>query len=381
MIFLSFLAACDSGTDSGDVPEPVCDETVPGDICTWAGTAQAGYNGEALDRRESWLYFPIDVEVSEFGPPAVLDWNNHRIRVLDEDDTLRTVMGTSFVGDGPPDLSDRTAPGAVGTTVNLNHPTDVIYLPDGTMWNTSWHTHKVRVLDLETGLVYVNVGSTPGFAGDDGPASAALLNQPKGSVYDEVDGTVYMVDMRNERVRAVYADGTIATVAGTGDQGYGGDGGPAIDAVFGFPKSANPRPGGAVALSGSTLYIADTENHRIRAMDLDTGTIDTVVGTGVSGFSGDGAAATAAQLNYPMDIEVEGGVLYIADSDNNRIRAVDLATGLIDTVVGTGEVGDGGDGGPATEAELFGPMGVEVGADGAIYVADSYNHRIRRVAP
>lgn len=380
MLALTLLLGCDTPTDTADAA--ACDESVSGTICTWAGGEQAGFNGDGIDRRESWLYFPIDVEFSEYGPPAVLDWNNHRIRILQDDETLTTIMGTSFVGDGPPDLSDRTAPGAPGTTVNLNHPTDVIYLPDGTMWSTSWHTHKVRVADLDTGLVYVSAGSTPGFAGDAGePVSTALFNQPKGSVHDESDGTIYVVDMRNERVRAISTDDTIRTVAGTGEQGFGGDGGPAIEAVFGFPKSANPRPGGAIAIDGRTLYVADTENHRIRTVDLDSGLIQTVVGTGTAGFSGDGGAATEAQLNYPLDIEVEGGVLYIADSDNNRVRAVDLATGVIETLVGTGEVGDGGDGGPAVDAELFGPMGVEVDADGAIYVADSYNHRIRRVAP
>ncbi len=383
MLVMTLLLGCPGETDTGDTSEiALCDETISGDICTWAGTAQAGFNGDDIDRRESWLYFPLDVEFSPYGPPAVLDWNNHRIRILNDDATFTTVMGTSFVGDGPSDLSDRTQPGAPGATVNLNHPTDVIYLPDGTLWSTSWHTHKIRALNLDTGLVYVAAGSTPGFAGDNGEAlSTATFNQPKASVHDESDGTIYVVDMRNERVRAIASDATIRTVAGTGEQGFGGDGGPALSAIFGFPKSANPRPGGAIAIDGRILYIADTENHRIRTVDLDTGLINTVVGTGVLGFSGDGGLATAAQINYPMDIEVEGGVLYFADSDNNRIRAVDLATGIIDTVVGSGEVGDAGDGGPAVDAELFGPTGVEIDETGAIYVADSFNHRIRRVAP
>lgn len=384
MLSLLVLTGCPVGPDS-DTPDPAperCDESESGNICTWAGTEVAGFNGEGLDRRDSWLYFPVDVEFSEFGPPTVLDWNNHRIRTLGDDDTLRTVMGSDFVGDGPPDLSDRTAPGAPGTSINLNHPTDVIYLPDGTMWHTSWHTHKARCMDLTTGLAYVCAGGGAGFGGDGGDASLALFNQPKGAVYDEASGTVFVVDMRNERIRSIdLATNVVQTLAGTGDKGFGGDGGPAIEAVFNFPKSANPRPGGAIAIDGGTLYVADTENHRIRTIDLESGEVQTVAGTGEAGFAGDGGPATAAMLQYPLDIEVEGGVLYIADTDNNRIRAVDLTTGLIQTIVGNGTADFSGDGGPAIEASLYGPAGVEVDAEGAVYIADMFNHRIRRVAP
>lgn len=383
MILLPLLLGCPKPDDSGDSAEPAaCDESAPGTICTWAGQAQAGFNGEGLDRRDSWLYFPLDVEFSEFGPPAIVDWNNHRIRVVTDDQTLTTVMGTTFVGDGPSDLSDRTAPGAIGTTVNLNHPTDVIYLPDGRLLSSSWHTHKLRIEDLDTLLTYVRCGSTPGFAGDNGePAATALFNQPKGAVYDERDGITYIVDMRNERVRALSDDDTITTIAGNGEKGYSGDDVAARETALNFPQSSNPRPGGAIAQDGDLLYIADTENHRIRTIDVVTGMITTVVGTGEAGYTGDGGPAAAAQINYPLDIEVEGGVLYIADTDNHVIRAVDLATGLISTIAGSGEIGDAGDGGSPLDAQLFSPSGVELDLEGNLYIADFGNHRIRRVTP
>lgn len=364
---------------AGEPDAELCDESVVGNVCTYAGTPQAGMNGDQLDRRESWLYFPIDIEFSEFGKPILHDWNNHRLRVVEDDDTLSTAMGTAFVGDGPPDLSDRAAPGAPGTTVNLNHPTDGVYLPDGTYLDASWHTHKLRKYDPKTGLVYVFSGDTPGYAGDDG-AAAPLYNQPKGVVYDEATESIFILDMRNERIRSLYADGSIATIAGNGTKGYAGDDGPALDAMFAFPSGANPRPGGAISLEGDSLYVADTENHRIRCVNLADGTVRSVAGTGTAGFSGDGGLATEAMLSYPMDIEVEDGILWIADTDNQRIRAVDLETGLITTVAGNGEIGDDGDGGPATDAQFFTPMGVELDLDGNLYIADSFNHRIRRVA-
>lgn len=384
-MMLTLLLGCPPPTDTADNVDTAaplvesCDESVVGSVCTYAGTPQAGLNGDGIDRRESWLYFPIDIEFSEFGKPLVHDWNNHRLRVVESDDTFTTVMGTSFVGDGPPDLSDRTAPGAPGPTINLNHPTDGVYLPDGTFLDASWHTHKIRKLDPVTGLAYVFAGDTPGYAGDDG-AAPALFNQPKALVYDEASDSSFIVDMRNARVRQLQADGSIATVAGNGTKGFDGDDGPAVEAMFAFPSGANPRPGGAIALDGDSLYIADTENNRIRCVNLADGTVRTVAGTGESGFGGDGGAATAAMLAYPMDIEVEDGILWIADTDNQRIRAVDLATGTIQTVAGNGEIGDDGDGGPALDASFYTPMGVELDLDGNLYISDSFNHRIRRVA-
>ncbi len=381
MLFLALFGCPADTEDTAEAEISYCDESVVGNICTYAGTAQAGFNGDGLDRRESWMYFPIDIEFSEYGKPIVHDWNNHRLRALEDDGTFATVMGTSFVGDGPPDLSDREQPGAPGTTVNLNHPTDGVYLPSGLFIDASWHTHKLRAYDPATGLVYVHCGDTPGYAGDDEEtADNALFNQPKAVAYDEADGTLYILDMRNERVRALTSDFRISTVAGNGTKGYAGDDGVATDANFAFPSGTNPRPGGAIAVDGNLLYIADTENHRIRALDLDTGIVTSVAGNGTGAFAGDGGPATEASLNYPMDIEVEDGFLWIADSDNHRVRAVDLATGIIETVAGNGDVGDDGDEGPAAEAQLYTPMGVELDLDGNLYIADSFNHRIRRVA-
>lgn len=379
MLF-ALLFACTG--ENPDDTAAACEES-SGGICTWAGTGDAAYDGDGNAPLDSMFYWPMKVEHSPYGNPVVLDWNNHRVRVLQDDGTFTTAVGNLFPGDGPPDLSDLTLPGAPGDTVSLNHPTDAIWLPDGKLLVVAWHNHKLRTWDPATDLVHVHCGTTPGFAGDDyAPAIDALLNMPNSAVLDEATGSLYFVDQKNERVRELTADFTINTVAGSGTQGFGGDGGPLREAAFGFPKSAQPEPGGAIALApDGNLYVADTENHRIRKLDLANDVITTIAGTGTAGFGGDGGPAAEALLHFPRDVEFGAdGRLYVADTDNHVVRAIDLTTGIIETVAGTpGESGFSGDGGPATEATLYRPFGIDFDEAGDLYVADTYNHRIRVV--
>lgn len=380
VLFGVAATGCTEKPDDTGTPVAPC-EPIAGDICTWAGNGLAAYDGDGHHRLESSFYFPNGLTFSDRGQPLIADWNNHKIRMVQADDTLVTIMGTFFVGDGDAAAADATEAGAAGTDVNLNHPTEQVYLSDGTLVSASWHTHKLRSWDPDTGIVHVTLGRGPGYAGDDyAPAADALLNQPKDVVADAQDN-LYFVDMRNERVRLHGADGTIYTVAGNGDKGYNGDGIPAREASLNFPKSENPEPGGAVLLSAdeTLLYIADTENHRVRVVDLATGIINTFAGTGEAGFSGDGGPAASAQLNYPRDLALTpDGQMLVADTDNEVIRAIDLATGTITTIAGTAGVqGFEGDGGPATESVLNRPFNVAVDPDGNIFIADTFNHRVR----
>lgn len=372
-------AAC-GGDGPGDAAGACPD--APGVICTWIGTGEAGFDGDGHGLLESELYWPMKAVFTDSGV-YVLDWNNHRVRRVEDDGTLRTVIGTDFVGDGPDDLSDLAAPGADGTTVALNHPTDAYGLPGGDLVLVAWHNHKLRRLSPSTGRVIVTLGGPAGFAGDGGPMAAARVNQPVSAAPDG-QGNVYLLDQINRVVRRIDADGTVSTVVGTPTvEGDAGDGGPPRLATLRQPDGASP--GGGLALDAQgRLYIADSRNHRVRRVDFGADLIETVAGAGEAGFGGDGGPATAALLNGPQGLLVTpdgpgGQTLLIADELNHRIRAVRLEDGTIRTVAGDGTPGFGGDGGPAEEASLHRPSGLTSDPDGRLVIADRYNHRIRRM--
>ncbi|MEW6684379.1 MAG: fibronectin type III domain-containing protein [Nitrospirota bacterium] len=259
--------------------------------------------------------------------------------------------------------------GRPASEIALNAASGVAVDGVGNLYIADQINHRIRKMDAGTGVVWTIAGTgRMGFAGDGGPASAAQLNSPFGVAVD-ANGHVYVSDRGNHRLRRIDAvTGRIATVVGTGAAGLGGDGGPASAAVLNGPS------GLAVDAAGA-LYVADTNNHRIRK--VAGGVISTVAGGGTAGL-GDGGAATAAQLAAPQGVSVEAsGTLYIADTNNHRVRRV--AGGVISTVAGSGSAGFSGDGGAATAAQLASPSGVAV-ASGELYIADTSNHRIRKVA-
>jgi trimeric autotransporter adhesin len=221
--------------------------------------------------------------------------------------------------------------------------------------------------DIDT---VAGIGSS---GGDGGPATSALLRSPNDMAMGP-DGSIYIADTWNHRIRVVSPAGTITTFAGLGESGYSGDGGPATSARFSFPYGIVVDPAGNV-------YFSDNENAVIRRVDAATGVITTVAGNGTEGFSGDGGAATEAMLNTPRGLALHPttGDLYIADTLNNRVRKVVLSTGIITTVAGDGGSGSGGDGNPATSADMKQPSDVAFDTAGNLYIADSENHRIRKV--
>jgi DNA-binding beta-propeller fold protein YncE len=347
----------------------------------WAGQpGTAAWDGDNNDLLASFLYQPADLTFTSSGC-YILDWNNHRVRRVTAQNTLVTAIGTDILGDGDPNLLDRVQP-VPANTIDLNHPTDVMELPNGHLLLSCWHNHKIREYDPSTGQAWVIIGDNNGFAGDNGDARAALLDFPTQTVRAS-DGSLYILDQRNVRIRKVDPNFVITTVCGTGVQGYNGDGIDPATAQLNFPIGNNPWISGALALDAQDrLFVSDMENHRIRRIDFVQNIIETVAGNGVPGFSGDGGDATAASLNYPRDIEIgPDGRLYIADEMNHRIRAVDLTTGIIKTVAGTGEAGYSGDGGSATQAKFWRCGALAFDASGNMYIADTFNHVIRKVTP
>jgi sugar lactone lactonase YvrE len=371
------LASC---SEEEPVLAAACEQ--PGTICTWAGTGRPVFDGDGRGRLVSSFYWPLDLDFAADGRAYLLDWQNHRVRRVGLDGQLETVMGNDLVGDGPRDGSDMSPAGAPGIDVELNHPTDLGFLPDGSVVVAAWHNHKVRRLDPVSGRVTVLAGSGPGKTGDGGPARQALLSQPK-SVAVDPTGNIFVTDSRNQRVRRIdVGSGIISAVVGSGMPGFEGDGAdPMLARLFLQRVDENPEPGGNIALDGQgRLYVADTFNNRIRRIDFAAGMVATVAGNGQAGFGGDGRPATEAALNLPRDLEIgPDGRLYIADTNNHRVRVVDLSTGTIDTVAGDGQAGFAGEGGPARAARLYRPFGIAFDPAGNLYVADTFNNRIRRI--
>lgn len=379
----------DHGSGFEEVPVIPCTD-VKGSICTYAGTGQKGYNGDGLDRTATALYWPFDLEFTPTGKIYVVDWNNHKIRKINEDQTFEVVMGKD-IGDGPIDFSDLVPPGALATETNMNHATDLLEMPNGDLFVTVWHNHKYRMIDPRTGLVTVTSGREPGYSGDGGMFKDARIDLPMHSILDKKGNLITLVQ-KNWRIRIVRdfvtkrEEGIIDTIVGTGEYGFNGDGLSPLETQVAFPKGPNPEPnGGLVMDDAGYLYFADSDNHRIRRVeffddDYRTGVVTTICGTGEQGFGGDGGLAVEAKIDFPQDMEIgPDGKIYFADTNNNRVRSIDLTTGIIETVAGTGAESYSGDGGSALEAEFNRPFGIAFDLNGDLYVSDTFNGRIRKI--
>ncbi|MFM2163118.1 MAG: hypothetical protein RLZZ383_2630, partial [Pseudomonadota bacterium] len=343
-----------AGMAAGCTPQGAYIETVAG----IGGVLTAGSDG--LPARETGLYMPTAVTFSPEGRLVIDDFNNFRIRELQPDDTLKTIVGIGAHG---------VAEGPAAATP-LENPIDLAWTPDGDLVIAELHTG--RILQVDGGEIRVlagGVGYGLGHAGDGGPGTAGLLGQVRGVATDS-DGTVYISDTDNHCIRIVSPDGTLTHLAGGAEPASGYVDGEALDARFFLPER--------VRRLGRSLWVADTQNNAIRKINLDDGSVQTVAGTGVAGFDGDGGPATDALLAQPTSMlpEADGG-LWIADSQNHRLRYVDPG-GTIRTVAGTGVDEFSGDEGPPAEASFSFPADVARGPDGDLYIADLLNGAVRR---
>ncbi len=375
MMLLPLLLGCPGGEDtSGDTgPEgPLACDYESGHICTYAGfQGLAALGMEDVPANESYLYLPQDVGISPEGQVYVLDWNNHRIRQIDDEGVIHTIAGTGMLGDGP--VGD-------ARVASFNHPTSLSFDNDGNILLAAWHNSRVERIEVATNaLTFLAGDGTRSFGGDEGVATAAILDLPSSVVQDE-SGTIYLSDSANQRIRTITPDGIMHTIAGDGVAGYFGDGGLAIDAQLNNSQGQAAAPSGRIVIGpGGQLYIADTLNQRIRVIDLATGMIDTFAGNGTPGASGDGGPAASANVFSPTDVAIgPDGEVYIADTENSCVRVV--KDGVISTFAGVCSEGDyDGDNGIATEAHLNKPYGLDVDAAGNVFIADTYNHSVRAV--
>jgi DNA-binding beta-propeller fold protein YncE len=279
--------------------------------------------------------------------------------------TITTVAGTGQSADG--------ADSGPALKTNVGDPFGVEIGPDGALYICEVKNHRVRRLDRKTGELSTVAGCGQiGYAGDGGPATKAKLNEPYEVRFDKA-GNMIFVEMKNHLVRKVDAKtGTISTIAGTGKAGYGGDGGPATGAQLSSPHS--------IALDAAdNLYIADIANHRIRKVDAKTGTITTIAGNGEKVQPKAGPAAGRPMIG-PRALFIQDGIMWIALREGHSVCKMGLSTGTLAHVSGTGKKGFTGDGGPAAEATYDGPKGIVVSTDGkTVYVVDTENHAIRAI--
>ena len=265
--------------------------------------------------------------------------------------------------------------GTTAVNARLHVPTALALDGSGNLLVADMGNHRIRRVAADTGIITTLAGAGEGgFSGDGGPAIRAKLYHPYGLAVDN-RGNVLIADTANHRVRQVsVGTGVITTLAGNGVSSFSGDGGPATSAGLQSPL------GLTVDASGN-VFIADTNNHRVRHVAAGTGVITTLAGVGAAGFSGDGGPATSAALNRPLGLAVDfSGDLLIADLNNHRIRRVATGTGVITTIAGNGVVGFSGDGGPATSAALSYPHTPALDVNGSVLFTDFGNHRVRRVA-
>jgi DNA-binding beta-propeller fold protein YncE len=414
------LVACEQ-----DPKEEHCDPDVVGTICTVAGTGENGYDAnaddEALVALEARMSLPQDTLSTDDGSIYILDWNNHRIRLLDDEGMLNWVAGRGELGG---DLDDPA-------NGDFNHPTNIIFdLSGENLMIAAWHNSMIRTIDPNTGAVSNTCGDGKrAYFGDGGPASASSLDLPASIAFDP-DGHLVIMDQANQVLRMVDDDGNIQLLAGQcivdaaapagpgpcdvadltqcpegpngpsgkftcGDPmmfcskpctpGYSGDDIPATEMRMAQPFGQSAAPAGRIVYDGDgNLYFADTGNHIIRMIDSD-GIVHRVAGTPPEGsekqpgYEGDGGPALEAKLNFPVDLALDDdGTLYFTDTQNHCVRAID-PDGTIRTVAGQCTVkGYEGDGGAPEEALLNLPFGLELAGD-RLVISDTGNSVIRTI--
>lgn len=332
-------------------------------IETFAGTGQAGYAGDGGQAAKARLDNPFGVVRGPDGALYVCDTMNHVIRKVDRNGVITTVAGAGkkgYSGDG-------------GSALNatLNEPYEVRFNKQGDMFFVERLNHVVRRVDAKTRIIATVAGSgKAGFSGDGGAASQATLNQPHSIQFDG-RGELYICDILNHRIRKVdMKTGVITTFAGTGAKSATLDGAKLAGAPLNGPRAIDFDRRG-------DMWLALREGNAVYRLDMKAGTIHHVAGTGEKGFTGNGGPAKLATLSGPKGLSVApNSNVYLADTESHSIRMIDVRKQTIEVIAGTGAKGDGADGDPL-ECQMARPHGVFVDRDGSIFIGDSETHRVR----
>ncbi|MEZ5330369.1 MAG: hypothetical protein R3F19_35425 [Verrucomicrobiales bacterium] len=335
----------------------------------FAGTGERGYSGDGGDAVEAQLNNPFGIVRGPDGGLYICDTGNHVVRKVSSDGRISTMVGTGKPGYG--------GDGGQATAALLNEPYEVRFDRAGDLYFVEMQNHVVRKMDMQKGILSTLVGTgTAGFDGDGGLAVTAELNRPH-SIQFSPGGDLFVCDIGNNRVRAVdMKTGVIRTVAGTGDRRTGADG-----VAFSTAPLHGPRAidfASASGAEGGDAWLALREGNAVYRLDLVAGTMHHMAGTGKSGFTGNGAAAKLATLSGPKGVSIgPDGNVYLADTESHSVRMIDLSVDppVLRLIAGTGERGKGKPG-PALECAMARPHGIFVDVDGAIYVGDSENHRV-----
>ena len=327
-------------------------------VSTLIGTGSPGYSDREVNN-------PYGLTIGPEGGLYFCDLDNQRIRRLD----LRTRQTNTIAGNGQRAYSGDGGP-AVGASLNMPH--EIQFDSAGNLYIAERDNHVVRKVHATTRVISTIAGTgEPGFSGDGGPATRAQLRQPHSIAVDS-KGRLLICDVGNHRIRQVdLFTGGIETLGGTGERQPTPDGAVVKRAPLNGPRTIAVAPDG-------TLYLALREGNAIYRLAPDTGTVHHVAGTGEPGYSGDGGPARTARFGGPKGLALARGNLYVADTENHVVRRIELGTGIITTVLGTGQPGDGPEPDPL-RCRLSRPHGVFVDADGTLYVGDSEAHRIRVV--
>lgn len=338
-------------------------------ITTFAGTGTGGYNGDNIQATAAEVNTPSDMATDNAGNIYIADFLNNRIRLV----TVSTGIITTFAGTG---TGGYNGDNIQATTAELTEPTGIAVDTLGNVYIADYINYRIRKVVISTGIITTVAGTgTLGYNGDDIAATAAELQDPEGVSTDD-SGNVYIADTYNYRIRKICVKtGIITTVVGNGVNSYSGDGGPATACEIGHTEKIKSDGAG-------NLIVPDENNERVRYVDLATGIITTVAGTGTAGYTGNGGPATAAKISGPEGVTVDAlGNIYFAEIGNAVVREVNISSGKITRVVGDHVNGYYGDGGLAVDAEISAPVGLHLDKMGNMYLADNGNQRYRIISP